>query len=171
MNIFATLHEIETFTFKKVKYYSVKFEDNETDEFIDFLNRMEDIEEIAEDLNVFVGWLEEIGEKYGALKSLFRPEGKAEALPPPAKKMRVDALVVKENIRLYCLRANEHVVFLFNGGIKTKNKAQDCPNVSGYFRQANQLAGAIEKLFINKDIRWNTEQTDILFESNLEIEL
>lgn len=171
MNIFATLHEVDTFTFKQVKYYSVQFEDHEIDEFLDFLNRMEDIKEIEEDLNIFIAWLEEIGERHGALKEFFRHEGKADALPPPAKKMRLNELEVTENIHLYCLRANEHVVFLFNGGIKTTNKAQDCPNVSTYFRQANQLAGAIEKLFINKDIRWNTNQTDILFEPNLEIEI
>lgn len=171
MNIFATLKEIESFTFKKVKYYSVHFEDKEVSEFLDFLNRMEDIEEIKDDLDLFFIWLEEIGENYGALPQFFRHEGKADALPPPAKQMKLTEFEIEENIRLYCLRANDHVVFLFNGGIKTKDRAQDCPNVSNYFRQANQLSHAINQLFNQGEISWNNSHTDITFEPDLEIEI
>ena len=37
------------------------------------------------------------------------------------------AIVIEKNLRLYCIVANEHVVFLFNGGIKTAKYADDCP--------------------------------------------
>lgn len=171
MNIFATIKVIDTFTFKKVKYYSVQFEEKEVNEFLDFLNRMENIEEIKEDLNFLFIWLEEIGDNYGALPKFFRHEGSAEALPPPAHQMKLTELEIKEQLRLYCLRANEHIVFLFNGGVKTENKAQDCPNVSVYFRQANQLAKAINQLFKDRCITWNHDQTDIVFDTDLKIEL
>ncbi len=174
MNIFATIHAIDTFNFKKVKYYSIQFENREEIEFIDFLNRMEDIDEIKEDLNKLFIWLEEIGENVGALPHFFRHEGQyseASALPPPRKEMTTQEIVVEEKLRLYCLRANEHVVFLFNGGLKTTGRAQDCPNVSTYFNQANRLSNAIDRLFSDKEISWNSQQTDILFNSDLEIEI
>ena len=171
MNIFATLQEIKSFTFKKVKYYSVQFEENDVNEFLDFLNRMEDIPDVEDELGILIAWLEEIGEKHGALEQFFRHEGAAHALPPPAKQMRVHELTVKENMRLYCLKANEHVVFLFNGGIKTTIKAQDCPNVSPYFRQANLLAKAIDQLFSDGEIQWNNNFTDITFETDLALKL
>lgn len=171
MNIFASLEKVPNFNFDKVIYYSVLIEDKDVNEFYDFLNRMEDIKEIEEDLNTLVIWLEEIGDNYGALPEFFRHEGKAEALPPPARKMKLAELEVENNLRLYCLRANEHVVFLFNGGIKTTDKAQDCPNVSPYFRQANKLAGIINQLFSDSEIKWNQDHTDIIMEPDLQLEL
>ncbi len=76
-----------------------------------------------------------------------------------------------ENLRLYCLVLNDHVVFLFNGGIKTADNAKDCPNVGPYIKQANELVKKIDELLINKEISWNKNQTDICFDENLEIEL
>jgi len=67
------------------------------------------------------------------------------------------------NIRLYCLRANENVVFLFNGSIKTTKKAQDCPNVKNHFTLANQLTKAINTAFAEKSIVWNNDFTLINF--------
>ena len=95
----------------------------------------------------------------------------ADGLPPPAKQMKLSELELENDLRLYCLRANEHIVFLFNGGIKTTDKAQNCPNVSSYFKQANKLADKINAFFVSGDIRWNLKFTDILFDPNLEIEL
>lgn len=171
MNIFATIIAVETFTFKEVKYYSVQFNDKEVNEFFDFLNRMEDIPEIEEDLGILFDWLELIGEEFSALSTYFRHEKVADALPPPKRQMKLVELELESDLRLYCLRANEHVVFLFNGGIKTTDKAQDCPNVSSYFRQANKLADEINKKFMSGEISWNSNHTDIDIEPNLEIEL
>lgn len=79
MNIFATILAVKTFTFKKVKYYSVQINDKEVNEFFDFLNRMEDIPEIEEDLGILFDWLELIGEEFGALSVYFRHEKIADA--------------------------------------------------------------------------------------------
>lgn len=173
MNIFATLQKINAFTFRKVNYYSIQFEDNEDDisEFFDFLNRMEDIEEKRDDLLNFIQWLEDIGNIYGATEDYFRPERNAFALPPPRKKMEISEIPVIEYVRLYCLRLSVTVVVLFNGGIKTTQKAQDCPNVSKYFNQANRLAAAIDKLLMEGEICWNEDQTDLIFNSTLTIEI
>lgn len=155
-----------------MKYFSVQFENTEVNEFFDFLNRMEDIEELEDDLSNLLVWLEEIGENYGAQKRFFRNEAwiaDVQALPPPRKQMQIKEIEV-DNLRLYCLILNEHVVFLFNGGIKTTDKAQDCPNVGAYFKQANQLALKIDQLIKSGDIIWNSNFTNIQYNS-LEIEL
>jgi hypothetical protein len=135
---------------------------------------MEDIEEVTDDLSNLLVWIEEIGENYGAIKNrFFRNESvtaDVQALPPPRKQMKVHEILV-ENIRLYCLVLNEHVVFLFNGGIKTTDEAKDCPNVGPYIKQANQLVQKIDELFKTKEISWNEDQTDIDFDKDLEIEL
>lgn len=174
MNIFVKIERLAGFQYRKVKYFSVRFEGNEVNEFFDFLNRMEDIEEVAEDLSNLLVWIEEIGEYYGALKNrFFRNESitaDVQALPPPRMQMIVHELLV-ENIRLYCLVANEHVVFLFNGGIKTTDNAKDCPNVGTYIKQANQLVRKIDELLKTKEISWNKYQTDIDFNEDLEFEL
>ena len=122
MNTFAVIEKLEEFAFELVNYYSVRFLGNDVNEFYDFLNRMEDEPSVSDDLNNLFIWLEKIGAEEGAKKDFFRNEAirsDASALPPPRKQMEIYELMV-ENLRLYCLRANEHVVFLFNGGIKSQ---------------------------------------------------
>lgn len=46
---------------------------------------------------------------------------------------------------MYCSRLNDHIVILFNGDRKTTSKAQDCPNVARYFREANKIQKEIDK--------------------------
>ena len=173
MNTFVQIERLTDFQYQKVKYFSVRFENNEVNEFFDFLNRMED-EEVAEDLSNLLVWIEEIGANYGAIKNrFFRNESittDVQALPPPRKQMETVEILV-ENIRLYCLVVNEHVVFLFNGGIKTTDDAKDCPNVGPYIKQANQLVRKIDELLKTKEISWNEYQTDIEFNKDLEFGL
>jgi len=135
---------------------------------------MEDIEAVSEDLSNLLVWIEEIGENHGAIKDrFFRNESittDVQALPPSKKQMEAYEILV-EDLRLYCLVLNEHVVFLFNGGIKTTKNAKDCPNVGPYIKQANQIVVKLDKLLKSSEIRWNKGQTDILFDKDLEIEL
>jgi hypothetical protein len=176
VNIFANIEKLHDFSFRKVRYYTVRLQDSEVNEFFDFLNRMEDIEEYEEDLNNLVLWLEEIGEKYGAdTQRFFRNESinaDVYAVPPPLKTMKYYDIQVRD-LRLYCLVANKNVVFLLNGGIKTNGivNAKDCPNVGPYIKQANTIAKALFECFKDKSIKWNADQSDISFDHNLEIEL
>lgn len=174
MNIFAHIERLKDFQFRKVRFFSVRIEGTEVNEFFDFLNRMEDIEAVSEDLSNLLVWIEEIGENHGAIKDrFFRNESittDVQALPPSKKQMEAYEILV-EDLRLYCLVLNEHVVFLFNGGIKTTKNAKDCPNVGPYIKQANQIVVKLDKLLKSSEIRWNKGQTDILFDKDLEIEL
>ena len=85
--------------------------------------------------------------------------------------MEFHEIIVKEYLRLYCFVANEHVVFLFNGGIKTTQFPYDCPNVGAYFKQANYLTRKIDELFQEKTVEWNRDFTDIIYDPSLTIEL
>lgn len=170
VNIFVTIKPLDEFCGSKVNFYSVHFEGNDENEFYEFLARMEDEPDVADELERLIIWLELIADKYGAQSKYFRHEGlysDASALPPPRNIMRINELEVN-HLRLYCLRANEHVVFLFNGGIKSQgiDKAQDCPNVRHYFMQANELTEKINELFQQKIIQWNDDYSDIILEDD-----
>lgn len=174
MNIFANIVRLTDLQFKKVRYFSIRFKENEVSEFFDFLNRMEDIGEVSEDLSNLLVWIEQIGENFGAIKDrFFRNESiiaDVQALPPSKKQMEVYEILV-EDLRLYCMVLNENVVFLFNGGIKTTDNAKECPNVGPLIKQANQIVKKIDECLKNKDISWNDDHTDIKFDEDLEIEL
>jgi hypothetical protein len=174
VNTFVKIIRLEEFSFNKVKYYSIQYKDNDINEFYDFLNRMEDFSDVEDDLSNLVEWIEQIGEEHGAKKDFFRNEqlnSEAKALPPPYRKMKAYDIIIND-LRLYCMVANEHVVFLFNGGIKTTvYDARDCPNVGPYFKQANKIVKKLDELFRDRSITWNSDQTDIDFDPELEIEI
>lgn len=173
MNTFAHIKPIAQYN--KVSYYSVCIEGNEISLFEEFIAYHTITNK--EKLNHVLDWIKLIGNKYGAQSHLFRPEGEtadASALPPKGieRKPHYTEYGKKKanNIRLYCLRANENVVFLFNGDIKTDHYAQDCPNVRKHFKLANKLTKAIDSAFANKDIVWNDDCTEIDCEDDFKLQ-
>jgi hypothetical protein len=77
-------------------------------------------------------WIEFIGDmEKGAHPHLFRSAGNCVALPPNATH-----LAEPIDLRLYCHLVNKHIVILYNGGIKTTRTAQECPNVSRHYYNA-----------------------------------
>ena len=71
-------------------------------------------------------------------------------------------------VSLIDITSNDHVVFLFNGDIKTADRAQDCKNVLPHFRLANKLTATIESNF-GKEIKWNESLTDIIIDDDFEL--
>ena len=174
MNTFAQIKPIARY--QKVAYYSVCINDNKTSLFEEFINQHH--KHNREKLNHVLEWIKTIGDKYGAQHHFFRSEAyiaDASALPPTGKDREPCFTEFGKNkannLRLYCLRANENVVFLFNGDIKTKQYAQDCPNVKKHFVQANQLTKVINQAFKDKGIEWNDDFTLIQYESDLKLYL
>ncbi len=172
MNTFAHIKPIARYN--KVAYYSVCIDGNTTSLFEDFINHHS--QHNREKLNHVLAWITIIGDKYGAQHHLFRPEAAiadASALPPKGKDREpsyTELGKTKANtIRLYCLRANEKVVFLFNGAIKTTHYAQDCPNVKKHFHLANRLTKAIDLAFAEKDIVWNDDSSLINCSSDFKL--
>jgi hypothetical protein len=174
MNNFAKIYKVKELSGEKVTYYTLFVDGEDVPEFFDFLNRMEEITKIEDDLSNLITWIQEIADKYGALKKFFRYEGidsDTSALPPPRGVMRSHKIEVND-LRLYCFVLNENVVFLFNGDIKSNVvDAKDCPRVGKYIRQANRMSKAIDQLIKDGEIQWNKTGTDIIFQSDLEITL
>lgn len=169
MSTFAKISLIASYD--KVIYYSVALVDEEVDQpsyFEKFVSRHQ--QRNREKLNHILSWLEEIGNVWGAMPHLFRDERGAHALPPKGVHreptyIEVDAgKVAVNNLRLYCYRLSESVVFLFDGDVKTADAAQDCPNVRPHFRMANQLVQVIDEYFDQGDIEWNDERTDLIYD-------
>lgn len=172
MNNFADIELIAQYD--KVCYYSVCVNDDDDSLFEQFINQHH--VNNKDKLDHILNWLRVIGNKYGAQTHHFRFEGETadtSALPPKGidRKPQYTEHGKKKanNLRLYCLRANEHVVFLFNGDTKTSQTAQDCPNVKQHFKLANQITKAIDNAFKDRDIVWNDDCTQIEYNESLKI--
>ncbi|HWV70130.1 MAG TPA: hypothetical protein VN040_00345 [Pseudosphingobacterium sp.] len=61
------------------------------------------------------------------------------------------------------------MVILFDGVIKTTDKAQKCPQVAPHFNLANILALAIDNGLRDGDIEWDDDYLDIIYAQNLKI--
>jgi len=72
-----------------------------------------------------------------------------------------------EQIRLYCLYVSKNIVILFNGGIKTKQKAQDCENVKRYFLEAEKLTAIIDSMI--REIEFDHGRSNILNHEEIEL--
>lgn len=162
MNTFAHIKPL--FKYKTVAYYSVSLDENDKTLYQEFVERH--TVDNKDKLYHIQKWLKLIGEKYGAQDRFFRNEAKhadTSALPPigiDRKPYYIEYGKRKaNNLRLYCLKANSNVVFLFSGDVKTTQKAQDCPNVKSHFLLANNLTKAIDNAFREKDITWNEDYT------------
>lgn len=92
-------------------------------------------------------------------------------LPPYAKNRppvySEDGETTPNNLRLHCHRLNSKVVILFSGGIKTRSKAQDCPNVKSHFLLANRLTNIIDRAIQERDIRWTDTDADIQYDNEM----
>jgi len=140
---FAALKHITTF--KKVTYYSLTVNDEEKslfEMFVDTYNHSDRHDDFV-NINRILG---EMGNLHGARSRYFRSENEAQALPT------FEVTNPKGVLRLYCTVLSENVVILFNGGIKTTQKAQDCPNVSAHFRLAIGFSKKLNEAIISKDI-------------------
>lgn len=146
MNNFATIKHINTF--RKVSYYSLCLNGDRESIYEKYFKTWITDPKYKGELTQMVAWQKKMGERYGALERFFRPEGKAHALPPPAKYLAGEV----GDLRLYCMVVNPNLVFLFSGHVKTKAKAQDCPNVSSHFRDAGVFSQKLEEAFINKEL-------------------
>lgn len=180
MSTFARIKRVAAF--KKVVYYSVVLTESDDEDvlknnteslFEDFQKRMGSSQ--GKKLTHILAWLKEIGNNRGAQIEDFRPENRANALPPKGKD-RKPVYIEKgkkspNDLRLYCFYANKYVVFLFNGDIKTTKKAQDCPQVGPHYKMADRLASCINDLFIKKEIFWINNDQNIDFDDDLIFEL
>lgn len=176
MNIFAKICEVSQLSGSKTRYYSIHFEDKQVDEVDDFFQRHENEESLEDELNELFNWIDGIAHQTGALEIFFRHERKAVALPPDnhvrvrnRKRFHIQYQEINR-LRLYLIRLNDAVVILLNGGVKTNNDPEHCPNVRRYFRQAQIVADAIDEALQTGDIRYNPDKTSLIIHSDFEIQ-
>ncbi len=168
MNIFVEVFSDEG---NKVTFYTVRKEDSEISETEDFFKRVSEKAEYYEDTLKLVRLLSnQIANLYGAHEKYFnRYERKATALPPKKYRAFKAEEVVSFSyspLRLYTLKISESIVVLFNGGIKlTDGRAQDDPNVSMYFHEANEYASRIIQA-IKDDMICLNEKSMVDFQGN-----
>lgn len=130
-----------------VTYYTVRCTEGKQSEAENFLTRMRIEFQYKSHFNRLVTWVEEIGkDKNGAEEDLFREEGLCVALPPPRN--RLDGAL---DMRWYCHRLSARIVILYNGDIKTRARAQDCPNVRPHFLNSQKWTKSLNELDIKTD--------------------
>lgn len=120
----------------KVRFYTIRFEDEELCETEQFFKRFSASEKPKDkfDLGVITRWIRTIGNERGADKLLFRGERQAYALPPD--------LEVGNRLRLYCYICAPDVVVLGGGGFKPKKDrlAETSLDTAYPFEKMNDVA-------------------------------
>jgi transcriptional regulator with XRE-family HTH domain len=157
VHIFTSIEEFDRF--KAVTYYTLRREGTALSETDDFFRRMEIELNHSDQLQRLLIWIEEIGGmRNGAERRYFRSEGLCLALPPNRK-----YLTEPIDLRLYCYLVSHSIVILYNGGIKTARTAQDCPNVSRHFHNAQRWTKQLLNIGIQHRYRTiiNIEQLNI----------
>ena len=144
--------------FRKVTFYTLRYEDSEFSETDKFIERFMNDENYNVDLDEIFYQINDIGENSGAEQKYFRHEGKAEALPSKWSENR---------LRLYCIRLTDNIVILANGGIKSSQTAQDSRDLSMKFHFANKAAHEINKCINEGQIRINVGLSSLEGESEL----
>ena len=162
MNKFATI--VKLFEFREVTFYSILIEDEEIPMGLQFLENHNQ----HPDMPVLRAWLTKIGNERGAMNYFFRDEsfnGSAQALPPP-----INVSHDMCSLRWYCMRMSPAAVVVFNGGEKTAQTAQDCPNVRPHFLLANNLSNKIWAAFDAREIRLD-DNDRLKIDDDFEIEI
>jgi hypothetical protein len=137
----------EYWTYKTVTWYTLTYEETGIKSLNDFFTRMSELgdkignEKIKQDLQDLANWMKNIGDSiYGVNKSILREERRCYALPHK----QVKGL----GLRLYCYWVSEQIIILFNGGIKTENNPEHCPNIRQHFYQAQSWSKQLENIGI-----------------------
>jgi hypothetical protein len=149
----ASIEEI--YTFKKVKYYTIRLEDEPYSEMEKFILRFEMEADFQNDFENILALLVILGNEKGAKCRYFRDESAAQALPPEIREALRENWVqfIDAGLRLFCLRMSDETVILLNGGIKSSQKTNDSPDLVGKFRFAQQVSKAIDLKIKNRELK------------------
>lgn len=124
----------------KVRFYTIRFENEELSETAQFVERFSQTTKKKEqyDFGIIQRWLRVIGNERGAEEVLFRYERKADALPPPQE--------VGCRLRLYCIVCSPSIVILGGGGLKPKEDrlAQLSRDTAYHFEKMNEVARILD---------------------------
>lgn len=139
---------------RRCTFYTVQWDGEELSETDKFFTKYENDPTFKMPIQALAIFLvKKIANENGALKSFFRFENSAEALPPSGSYEIEEVTINYGNfpLRLYCLRISNSLVILFNGGEKTGQTAQE-GKTSMVFHEANLFAKRITTALNQKEI-------------------
>ena len=111
--------------------FSICFEGDSISEFEKFVQ--EHSESYSKDLNTILTAIKRMLEVSGFLERYFQYNDNVCALPIDSGKLR-----------LYCVRINDSILILGNGGVKKAQKYKDCDNLNGYVVTLQKLDKALK---------------------------
>jgi hypothetical protein len=158
----------ELYRFRRVSFYTARFDDEELSETAKFIERIVDTPELereyGEEMRMILKIFGLMGASRGARPEYFRQERAVEALPPPRGVVQIREFERDNRLRLYCMRLSDEAVILFGGGIKTAPTVQDSPDVRMHFQLAHRIAPAINEALREGSLR--LVGSDILGDDN-----
>lgn len=160
MPTFVKIKRLRDLDFGQVEFYSLSVDEEDDTEFEAFLKKHKDIADIKDDFQNLLAFIKTIAVD-GADERFFRFEENAQAIPGKSRipYFQMDS---KHQIRIYCLRLSERVVFLFNGGIKTNQDPKKCKNCSLHFSNAQTFAKAINGLVKEGEILIDSDSEKVV---------
>ena len=164
----VSFEPIPGLSFRNVQFISAKLGKDPLSEFEKFDEKDFSKPQHVTERQIIYTTITKIGER-GAKPFFFRHEGPAFALPG-----RVDQTLIESNpddfgIRLYCGLLRPDLVLLLNGGIKTKQNPDECPNVGPHFRNAVKLMRVLLKAESDDFVRFTNSGIEI--DEGYEIEI
>jgi hypothetical protein len=144
VNIFAL--EIWDDTLPLVTYYTVRWDNAMESETEKFFRRFMADDVHKRSFTEIVALLELFGEQRGAKQRYFERWVDEASELPPKQSIEVDGIEINyaDNVlRLFCVRINDHIVILFNGGLKSSQATQDSPDLASKFRDSKKFAKKI----------------------------
>jgi hypothetical protein len=166
---FELLEDIST---DRLSIYSVKLgnnflNENEYDKFLDKREEFLSTEHIAKEYQILIETLFQIGRR-GALRHYFKDEKSANYLPKVNEKVK-ELNIQDYGLRLYCIRLRDDLLILLNGAVKTKQNPMDCPNVYEHFKNAINIADALDKALENDFVTYKNGLIE--FENDFELNI
>ncbi len=148
-----------------VDFYTIEVAEHEEEEWVQLFNRFLEQGLIGPGSDkartIMLAWIKNIG-RYGADRLEIRAERDAGAIPPKSVRGRKiagdDSGVLLQAFqgfpvpRLYLSRFGRAIILL-DGGMKTQNKAQDCPIVGPKFELANRICRSLDLGMKRTDFR------------------
>lgn len=122
---------------EKVTFYSIKYDNNTENEFVNFLKNFSAIE-YKDHVDVMLSAIERIGQD-GALERHFRYAGKKRdsVFEMPSHLDRIP-------LRLYCIRINEKIVIIGNGGLKNTRTYNEDPLLNDIVTRLQEVDSVIK---------------------------
>lgn len=154
----------ELVTYRKVTYYTVRWDESDLSETDKFISKYRQNVELRRDLDEILKLIEDIGRFRGAKDMYFRRHAGAAVELPPLGKFEIDSVEVsyfENRLRLFCIKVSDNIVIMFNGGEKTSLRTQDSPALVTPFRDAQTFARRILKARVEEEITINYQRNTL----------